>query len=303
MSQFRTPSSSSSNPLTNFFENLSLPHRKILILGAVCLSGIGITLAYKVANDKKLLAEQTGVSALSGTSAADTLADSRVIQALQDARLAALGALATSSNPFLPTPRDNVSDRFTKDLFTAYVTAEENGTDLPDSEDFINNLDYISTANLEKDKYSLAFLSIFTPVNKDQIKAYGNIFATTYLEAVRPVSENQAAYQTDLSLMIPVYRKLGEALIKVKVPEAVASAHLQLANDYLKQADAFVLINKETSDPVQALLGLKVVREGMERQVEMFGKITEYFNNNGIIFGETEPGNFWNVGTSTYALE
>lgn len=102
--------------------------------------------------------------------------------------------------------------------------------------------------------------------------------------------------------MVPIYRSLGENLLKIKVPSAVANEHLELVNQYLKQADAFILVGGEVKDPVKALLGLQVIREGMPTQVQMYTRIKTYFSQNDILFEKTEPGFFWNVGTTTVSL-
>ena len=276
-------------------------HRRVLIVAAVCFSIVGISLTYKISEDKKISLENS-VSITSNNSDDQIKSDQRVIDALNKAKIDALGALATSSNPFLPSPKDNVSDRFTKDIISAY--AEYDQTDqAPDAESIVNNMDYLDTSDIEKNKYSLAYLPIFVPTTKDQIKEYGNEFARIYLTDLAPVNNDTTGkYQTDLSLMVPIYRKIGEDLMKIKTPASVSAAHLSLANDYLKQSDAFTLIDKEDSDPVQALLGLKVVSEAVPRQAGNYAQITNYLDTNGIIYGAGEPGNFWSVGTTTVSL-
>lgn len=277
-------------------------HRRVLIVAAVCFSIIGISLTYKISEEKKLALENS-VSIVSNTSDDQIKSDQRVIDALNKAKIDALGALATSSNPFIPSPKDSVSDRFTKDIISAY--AEYDQTDeAPDAASIINSMDYLDTSDIEKNKYSLAYLPIFVPSNYDQIKEYGNKFAQVYLTDMAPVNNDTTGrYQTDLSLMIPIFRKVGEDLMKIKTPAAISAAHLSIANDYLKQSDAFVLINKEDSDPVQALLGLKVVSEAIPRQANNYTQITNYLDTNGIIYGAGEPGNFWSTGTSTTNLQ
>ncbi len=145
-------------------------------------------------------------------------------------------------------------------------------------------------------------MNIFAPTSKDEIRAYGNEYARVFLEIVDPVAKNPFKYRSDINNMVPIYRSLGESLLKLKVPSPIANEHLGLVNQYLKQADAFILVGGEVKDPVKALLGLQVVREGIPAQVEMYTKIKTYIYNNGIVYEKSEPGNFWNVGTTTVSL-
>lgn len=280
-----------------------LPHRKVLILGAVCISIIAILLTYKISSAKRLLIEkQTDLLVSAGRTEEQIIADQKIIEALNKAKLDSLGALASSTNPFDPSPKDTLSDRFSKDVFATYLKYQNDGV-LPDGDSLIQNFEYLDVNDIEKDKYSLAFLNIFVPTSKDEIKNYGNTFANTYLSTIKPVDQNILKYQSDINNMVPIYKAIGENLLKIRVPSAVANAHLTLVNQYLKQADAFVLVGGQVKDPVKALLGLKVVREGVQVQVEMFTNIKKYLDDNGIVYGENEPGNFWNVGTTTVSLQ
>jgi hypothetical protein len=247
------------------------------------------------------LENQSNLSVTAGKSEEQILADKKVIEALNKAKVDSLGALASSTNPFDPSPKDSVSDRFTKDIFSAYLKYEKDGV-LPDGDSLIQNLEYLDVNDITKNKYSLSYLNIFAPTSKEQVKAYGNEYARVFLQIVDPVAKNTFKYQSDINNMVPIYRSLGENLLKIKVPSAVANEHLELVNQYLKQADAFILVGGEVKDPVKALLGLQVIREGMPTQVQMYTRIKTYFSQNDILFEKTEPGFFWNVGTTTVSL-
>jgi len=295
------PSTSTSKNPQNTHREI-LPHKKVLVLGAVCISIIGIILTYKITNERRLIAESGyDLSVVGGRTEEQMLADQKVIEALNKAKIDSLGALASSTNPFDPSPKDSVSDRFTKDIFATYLKYNQDGV-LPDGDALINSFEYLDVNDINKNKYTLAFLNIFVPTNKEEIRAYGNEYARVFLEIVDPVSKDAFKYQSDINNMVPIYKSLGENLLKIKVPNAVANEHLSLVNQYLKQADAFVLVGGEVKDPVKALLGLQVIRESIPSQVEMYTRIKTYIYNNGIVYEKSEPGNFWNVGTTTVSL-
>ena len=50
----------------------------------------------------------------------------------------------------------------------------------------------------------------------------------------------------------------------------------------------------QNEDPVKSLLGVKSSKEAMEDNDQIFKNISNYFKNNGIIFGNNEVGVIWN---------
>lgn len=278
-----------------------LPHKRVLVVGAICLAVIGILLTNKISLKKAHDIEIASIQAVAGQNAEEREANQKLLEALQQAKLQTLGVLASSTNPFDPSPKDNVSDRFSKDIFNTYLDYDINGAEF-NEDDLINSFSYLDISDINKNKYSLAFLNIFSPTSAAEIKAYGNAFAKVIVDASAPLRANPVKYESDVNEMIPIYKRIGEGLMQLRVPSPVAAAHLQLANDYLKQTDAFVLIGGQVKDPVKALLGLQVVREAVIRQVDIYTQINQYIIDNGIIYDSNEPGSFWRTGTTTISL-
>lgn len=284
---------------------IELPHRKVLILASICVSIILVSLSYQVITNKKTAVGfySDSIAIVAGNTEESNLADKRVLEALQQAREAELGELATSTNPFDPSPKDSISDRFSKDLFAAFLKYREANGNISDEDLSRDAIANIKTDNLPKPKYNLSDLRIFVARSKDEVKKYGNDFAQNYLEVLTPVSKNPAKYDKQVSDLTPVYKSIGERLIKMQVPSEVAAAHLQLANSFILMADTFEIIDNQQKDPVKALLGLRIIQDTLPQQVDMFTKISDYFNRNGILFNKGEYGVMWNqtyqTGTST----
>lgn len=276
---------------------IELPHRKVLILAAICISIILVSLSYQIITEKKKVAglKPVSITAVAGDTEESNLADKRVLEVLQEVRNAELGALATSSNPFDPSPKDTVSDRFSKDVFAAFLkyrAANGNISEEDLSRDAISN---IKTNNLPKPKYNLSDIQIFVPKNKDDLKKYGNDFAQNYLETLAPVSKNPSKYNKKVSDLAPVYRSIGDKLIRTPVPNSLAAEHLQIANSFVLMADTFGIIDNQQGDPVKALLGLRIIQDTLPQQIDLFTKISDYFNQNGILFNKGEYGAIWNT--------
>lgn len=273
--------------------NIELPHSKTLILAAICVVAIGITLSYRIKQARVEAA--SSVTAEAGTNDQTLAADERVAAAIASAQDDLLGALASSTNPFEPTPKDNTSDRFTKDILAAYAQYQY-GTDdtIADpqtaSDNAINNID---TSTLPQKPYGMKDLTLFVPQNNVEIQTYGSTFAKTYLTLLAPVAQNPAIYNSDIEKVGGLYRNIAASLAKIPVPNDLAQEHLAVVNDFAQMADTFPLIDGQEKDPVRALLGLRIVQTDLAELPTMFIKINQYFKQNGILFDKSNPGYLW----------
>ncbi len=279
--------------MLNFSNQIQLPNRRVLILGAVCLSLVAITLSQKVSTNKKLLAKQSELLATAGQDEASTLSDKRILDAIEEATLASV--YSTSSNPFLTSPNDTLSDRFSKNIVSAYAKYQSGlATEEQISNEVISDID---TSGAPKEKYTLAQIQIFTPKDKQDVKDYVNNFAREFLLATEPVVKDPAKYNSNINMMAPIYQNIAQRLIKIKVPSSIAIPHLKIANSYQIQADSFFLISGQEKDPVKALVGLSAMKESAIEQQKAFNILTDYIKQNDIIFNEGEPGNFFGTNT------
>jgi len=272
-----------------------LPNTKVLVLAAVCIAIIAVILAYKVSEAEQQKLQLLGGGTLSaGVPDTETSSDARIADALSQAQSDSLGLLASTTNPFDPSPKDNISDTFSKDLFRSFAQGQSTGTDIPNDEISANAINDIKTDGLPQNKYTLGQLTIFNPANSSDVHQYGNTFATAYLSAVQPIKDNPDLYSSSIDALAVLYKNVASNLMKVKVPSAVAEDQLQLANDFSMMSEAFGLVDGQQKDPVKALLGLRVIQDSMKSQVQVFTDIKSYFGQNDILFTADEPGNIWN---------
>ncbi len=279
--------------------SIELPHRKVLILAAICGSVVLIALSYKLVEKRNEAVYNSSVTAVAGESEENSLADKRLLDALDQARQEELEALASSTNPFTPDPKDSVSDRFAKDIFAAYVKYQQAGGNISDSELSNEAISNINTDFLPKPKYNLADLRIIVPKNKDEIKVYGNLFAKEYVDVISKIQKRPDLYNSKVSDLTPIYKEIADRLIKIPTPNQVAPLHLELVNSMAIMGDSLVLIDTQSKDPVKALLGLRMVRDAVPVQNDMFTKISYFFQQNDILFSDNEYGVIWNPPKST----
>lgn len=279
--------------------NFQLPDRKILILGATCLSIIAILLTYRIVEIKKTAKAEQALVATAGADEKSALADNRVLSALQETTLESL--TSTSTNPFVKADGDSLSDRFSKNIVTAYAKYQAGyATEAEITNEVLGDINAASVA--PKEKYSLSQVKVSSDSGANDIRMYANLFADQYLKAVDPVSKNTAKYKTDITAMTPIYKDLASRLMSIPVPVKLALPHLQLANAYAMQSDSFYLISGQEKDPVKALVGLNVLKNTTITQQNAFAQITKAIKESGIIFADNEPGRFFGTNPLSNSL-
>ncbi|MEN9649169.1 MAG: hypothetical protein RL094_136 [Candidatus Parcubacteria bacterium] len=282
---------------------MKLPGQHVLILGAICLSILGGVGAYKYAQYKKAaeaLRNRNGIVASAAGTNADTQSK-EYAEILAQIELAKIDAAAsTTANPFLPSPNDTMTDSLSKNVFISYLKYQgDDNLDAAGQAEIANAVvSNIDASKLPGLKYSLNSIKMTYSVNVADIKLYGNTFATIRNKHLAQIAANSQFYNTHLVELGAILSQLGEELMKMNVPSEVALPHLDIANAYIRSGESFKIISGQAKDPLKALLGVKVFKDDLDRQTEMYTQISNYFSNNGILFDTTEPGIMWNISTS-----
>ncbi len=282
---------------------MKLPHTKILILAAVCLSIIAVVFSVKAVQDQNAYALRNSQNALIVDSSNGTSSvNDQILSALESSELDLINQ-ASTTNPFLPSPKDNLTDRVAKGLFTTYAQGEANGDNAPDTTTAINGIiNNIDTSALPQSAYTIGNLTIFAPQNSIQIKNYANQLASIQVSNLSAVAQDPKKFSSDLLALGTIYSSIAEQLMKVPVPAAVASSHLEIANDYLIAAKNFVLIVGQKQDPVKSYLAIKSLQDAANRQLIARTAIVNYIQDNGILFSKEDPGSLL-LQTSTTTPE
>lgn len=279
------------------------PGKNVLILAAVCLSIIGGVGAYKVAQAARENLEVRGGIDVA-TSTPGFSANSKLLSALQEAQFASSSDIY-NENPFTVTKDDTLTEALSKNFFTSYSEFQATGNlETGFDEQSILNQAFknVDLNQLPKEKYSTADISITGVISPDEIRAYANNFVAIQNEGLIKIKNNPKAYENNLTAIGQIYASIGEKLLTIKVPIAVAGEHLSIANAFYISSEDFKLISAQDKDPLKSLLGLRQYKETVERQREMYTEMAAYFERSGIIFSESEPGYFWTTfDTSTGA--
>jgi hypothetical protein len=286
------------------------PSKSLLIIGAFCFSIILGSVAYKIAlahkNSSAGTLENNNLAMVASQDSQNSATDTNTLinNALQEAQISSLtDQNSTSSNPFAITPTDSASNRVAKSLFVGYMNAQQSTADTGNTSDTLTDdqatnvagtvISELNNRDLPQPQYSIADVKSYIPSNTDQIKQYGNVVAGIILQNYKIIANDKTKSSNDLQPMEDVYINIGKTLIKQSVPDGVKNEHLELVNSFLILADGMKMIEKQSTDPVQALLGVRVLQNVSTEQQNVLISIAKYFESNAIIFTSSDVGALW----------
>lgn len=289
---------------------MKLPSTNILILVAVCIAIIGGAGAYRIAGAARETATALAAHSSLAVDASSSLStpNQQILDALQTASLDQIQN--DSDSPFTVLPTDNITDRFAKNIFTTYASSQysdsgsvdEYGNSIDASTDIDQQASQvmanIDTSKVPAAKYSTADLTLFSPKTKDDLRAYGNQFASVQTNGLAVIANNPNKYNNDLAAISVVYAKVAKDIMQIKAPANAATLQVEIANDFSISAESFVAIGKQDTDPLAALLALKAFQEANARLGEAEYELEIYFQQSGILFGNNEAGYIWTVGAA-----
>lgn len=274
--------------------SVTVPGNRVLILGAICLSIVAAIGAYTI-GEKRREAMQSQAQKqsvvyidLQGTNEGSILLD----QTLQKLSTEALLGTSTSQNPFTPSPDDTLTDRLAKEVFLTYA-GQEAGTEHRSEEQIVNSIiSQIDTSVLPQSVFSLVHVNMFAPRTDEEIHAYGNTVGSIIKDHYVVIANSKKEIQ--LAEIGEIHKKIGNEIIKVRVPAAIAQQHLALANAYVVLGESFIIIaTDEKKDPLKSLLAIRTAKDAAENLDTNSKEINSYFNKNAILFTNDEAGIIW----------
>jgi len=265
---------------------------QLIITIAVCFSVLLGTFTYKIAlSQKNKVQNSPSIAVLgSGTTTRDIIAN-----ALDGSEMnALLGTNATSDSPFTIQPGDNVSQRVSKSLFSGYLYAKNSDGVTQDSATAVADsvVAQISQSDLPQAKFTNSQVKVLSGASKIQIKQYGNAVGDIILKNYKTIAADTKS--SNMSTIAKAYKEIGNSLILIPTPVDLIRDHAALANSFVLTAEGMEMLDKQAEDPVQALLGLKTMKEVGQSQIEVLINIGAYFKKNDIIFTNSDSGSIWN---------
>jgi hypothetical protein len=191
------------------------------------------------------------------------------------------------SDSFKKNSSDNLTDSFSKDVFTQYVKFNSSGE--IDKNEVLN-----ATQNVLKNKDTVENPVTYSDIktvssNITNLKIYGNDIAMIQSGVNKGIlslnnKKNKSLY------IASIYMKTSELLIQVNVPESLSENHVNLINGLKKYSEGLSMMEEQVTDPAKALLGLKKVKEATDEIASSLNTIKKTIDLNDIIYAPTEPG-------------
>jgi hypothetical protein len=273
---------------------LKSPSNKILILSAICLSLIASIGAYKIGEARKVINESSRKNAAVYVDIKKTNADTLALQeALNKIQLEATLNPSEDANPFGPKESDTLTDTLAKNIFLSYAERESGKSTDDDAAIAGSVIGGIDTSALPQPTFSLNDVRLFVPQTKEDIKRYGNeaggVIKQYYTLMTMPKYSDG-----DLRKLSVIHQRIGQELIKIKVPAALSQSHMNLANSYVVFGDSIGLMaTEEQRDPLKALLSMRTAKDSSESMTTATIEINTYLKQNDILYSENEAGLIW----------
>lgn len=275
------------------------PSSVILVTGAICLSVVLASVAYRITLSEKQ-PNQKNSNSIVGLSSTTTSPEEVIANAIIDSRVASIKESAENPSPFAIKPTDTVSDRVSKKLFSGYLYAEQTDGVTEDTVNEVSDvvLSQITQNDLPEPTFSTNQAKVFAATSKNDLKQYGNDVASV-IKAYYQQIANDPKYKNDLLGLARIFKTIGYSIMEQKVPVNLAQEHTSLANSYILSGQGMEMVADQSKDPVRALLGVKTLKEINLSQTEVLIRIGLYFKNNDIIFEKNEAGFLWNQYLNT----
>lgn len=163
------------------------------------------------------------------------------------------------------------------------------------SEDAISELMISASRTFTYDKYLYKGLVIESNPSPEFLKTYGSVVATIQLNLLKEMVENQKSISNDLNVLARIYKDTANNLYKIQVPAQIADIHLQVINNYSVASSAFTALQNYKEDPIKASASVGPFTTVAESHEKLIIAIAKYLSQNGIIYGDNEVGNYWEV--------
>jgi hypothetical protein len=211
----------------------------------------------------------------------------------------------SGTEPDAPEEKLTTTDKFTRDLFAAYMSMKQAGKTLtPEIENQL--IESFIVRNAIGAPKNTLYLQTDFRINNDEsaaaLKAYGNTMGdilshnktrtdkpelAVIEEALDAQDPNALA---EIDSILSSYQKTLQEMRGVRVPISVAELHAKLATDLAGIIAGVEGMKKVFSDPAATLVALDSYQKSAEDAEADFLNVKQYFSQRGISFDQKESG-------------
>ncbi len=274
---------------------MTLPSKKIIILGCACIVALGGVVYAKVQPGSSLVSPAFDITVVQSTSTPSNL------YLLQS-------KIQSSSNGSLPMTLEepSLTTAISQDFISNYTKLDAN-----DPENYAAKAELIGNlaqqyATSTKITLPSKDISTFADSDTAKVKAFGNATITailTYYKTLKtsPIdilseAEKTRTTETVGTRLLPIakaYRSLALDLQKIPAPGSFSPFYLDIINGYIALGDDIEYMSVYHSDPLKSFIGLNNYQKDLFAQADLLKNFPIYFKANGILFSNDEDGAMW----------
>lgn len=154
--------------------------------------------------------------------------------------------------------------------------------------------------------FTLGDLKISADNSPEVLKKYGNDMGAIFEEylklklpdelliVAKALSSGDQNDLKDLDKIISGNKNLIAKHLAIAVPQKAAPVHLKLVNHYGTITDAVENMKKVISDPLSGTIAVSQYKKELAPLNDTMAELQNFFVNNKIIFGQSEPGKIFN---------
>lgn len=199
---------------------------------------------------------------------------------------------------------NNLTSSFAKNLYLTGAYFDKNGiTDEQSKQEALAKLLQDEKSKIVTTTYSYKDINAAKTESKESIRTYGNALALILENMItkKIVTDDITAINTftqtknkeDLSPLLKNKKHMDDVvqkLLKVSVPPSAIIFHITALNRITAYRDVVASLSNADKDPIRAAFTIDTYGSVSISALRVFGQLSNYFNNQNIIFSSKEKG-------------
>lgn len=198
------------------------------------------------------------------------------------------------------------TDAFGRGFFASIMTLKDSGQLTPENMQKLSDSLVENFTTEDVKNFSIGDLKILSDSGSAALKKYGNELGAIFEEylklklpdeiiiAARAVSSGDQGELQKLDQIISANKKLIEKHLAMSVPSKASPVHLKLINHYQTITVAIENMKKMIDDPLTGTIAISRYKKELQPLNNTMTELKNFFINNKIVFGESEPGILFN---------
>jgi hypothetical protein len=189
-----------------------------------------------------------------------------------------------------------ISEAVTRKLFSNTVYYSNSGSLTEDNQkNIINDVVKDLETSFRFKEYPIEGLTYILNETPENLKFYGDIFASLQIKIVVSMSKNINKIQKDFGVLADLYQRHADDLFAIKVPRDLAETHIGIVNNFSRTAAVYRAIANEKEDPLSLPIAVKVYTQVTEEQQILLSRVALFLQTHDTIYTDKEAGGYWNL--------